>query len=54
MLIVCKVVVEDEILDALLFGTLGLLLGAHGNGEGGVGREVDGAGLRGRFVSMDS
>ena len=45
MLIVRKIVVEDQILDALLLGTLGLLLRSHGHCKSGVGREVDGAGL---------
>lgn len=36
-LIVCQVVIEDQVLDALLLRTLGFLLRPHGNGECAVG-----------------
>ena len=35
-LIVSQVIVQDETLDALLFGALGFLLASHGNGEIGI------------------
>ena len=50
LLIVCQVVIQDQILDSLLLLALGLLLRAHCNGKSGVRRQVDRACLRHRSV----
>ena len=42
---VLQIVVQDQVLDALLFGALGLLLGLHRDGKVRVGGEIDGASL---------
>jgi hypothetical protein len=44
-LIICKVVVEDQVLNALLLRALGLLLVNEGNGKVGVCREINWASL---------
>jgi len=41
LLIVCQVVVQDQILDSLLLLALGLLLRAHCNSESGIRRQID-------------
>lgn len=46
MIVRPKIVVQDEILDTLLLFSLGLLLTLHGYGEVGIGRELDGLGLK--------
>jgi hypothetical protein len=44
-LIICEVIVKHQVLDALLFGTLSLLLVDEGNGKVGVCRKIDRASL---------
>ena len=41
LVLVAEVVVENKILDPLLFFLLGLLLRAHGDSEAGVGGQID-------------
>lgn len=41
VLIIRQVVVEHQILDALLLSALGLLLRSHRDGKRGVGRQID-------------
>ncbi len=41
LVLVAEVVVENKILDPLLFFLLGLLLRAHGNSEAGVRWQID-------------
>lgn len=50
LLIVRQIIVEDQVLDALLFLALSLLLRAHSNSECRVRRQINGTSL-GRMVS---
>lgn len=41
LIVVSEIVIQDEVLDPLLFLAFGLLLGFHGNSELGIRWQID-------------
>jgi len=46
VIVVAHVIVEHELLDALLLSSFSFLLHSHGNSEVRIYRQIDGAGLK--------
>ena len=51
--VVAHVIVEHELLNALLLGSFGFLLHSHGNSEIRIYRQIDGAGLKALASSIE-